>query len=85
MSDPINRIPVGDHIDPAPFGYHPGTTIPRKAPPRDDFSGKGVCRYCGQTGLVWEMVSKHTLDVRRDHWILCEMGGKRHQCPKGTR
>jgi hypothetical protein len=61
----------------APFGYFPGTNIPRKAPARDEFDGKGVCRHCGQTGLVWEQTGQG--------WRLFTLGGTQHQCPKGTR
>jgi hypothetical protein len=58
--------------NPAPYGYFPGTGIPRKKPvPEHD--GRGVCKFCGATGLVWE---------KRGGWMLCEVGGKVHQCRK---
>ena len=63
--------------DPAPFGYHPGTRIPRKHPSRDEFAGRGVCKFCGQTGLTWEKYD--------EGWRLVDMGGKRHECPRGVR
>lgn len=68
---------AGAEVNPAPFGYFPGTRIPRKAPAREEFDGKGVCRYCGQTGLVWEKTETG--------WRLHTLGGAQHQCPKGTR
>lgn len=60
----------------APFGYFPGTKIPRKRPAAE-FEGRGQCKFCGTPGLVWE---KHD-----DGWRLVDLGGKRHECPKGAR
>ncbi len=60
----------------APFGYSPGTTIPRKRKPVE-YEGRGQCRHCGTTGLVWEL--------HGDRWRLTDLGGKRHECPKGAR
>jgi hypothetical protein len=57
----------------APYGYHPGTRIPRKSPPADHHEGRGTCKFCGETDLVWE---KHG-----DRWALTDIGGKRHVCP----
>lgn len=56
----------------APYGYHPGTSIPRKRPPAE-FEGRGQCKLCGKTGLIWEM--------HADRWILTDLGGKKHVCP----
>lgn len=67
-------------VNPAPFGYFPGTRIPRKSPARDDFGGKGVCKRCGKAGLVWEMITEDSFDIRRTHWELQEIGGERHVC-----
>lgn len=61
----------------APHGFHPGTRIPRKAPARDEFNGRGACKFCGQTGLVWER--------QGERWALVEVGGKRHECPRGVK
>ncbi len=58
----------------APFGYHPGTTIPRRHKVPESHSGKGKCKHCGAEDLVWERIN--------DHWYLKEMGGKRHRCPR---
>lgn len=68
---------AGAEVNEAPFGYFPGTRIPRKAPPRDEFNGRGVCRYCGQGNLAWEK--------QGERWVLTELGGKRHECPRGVR
>jgi hypothetical protein len=62
----------------APYGHYPGTRIPRKSPARDEYEGRGACKRCGTPGLVWEM-------HERDRWVLVDMGGKRHVCPKGAR
>ena len=62
--------------DQAPFGYFTGTTIPRKAPPAE-FEGRGQCKRCGTTGLVWEL--------HPEGWRLVDMGGKRHVCAKEAR
>jgi hypothetical protein len=56
--------------DQAAYGYFAGTKIPRKAPVRDEFDGKGVCRFCGQTGHGWRLFT---------------LGGSQHQCPRGAR
>lgn len=60
--------------NPAPYGYFPGTNRPRRKP-EPEHEGRGVCKFCGATGLVWE---------RQGSWVLCEVGGKRHQCPKAA-
>lgn len=55
----------------APFGYFPGTRIPRKhAPPKYD--ARGQCRHCGTTELVWE--------PQANRWVLTDVGGNRHVC-----
>jgi hypothetical protein len=48
--------------------------MPRKKP-QAEHDGRGVCKFCGATGLVWE---------KRESWTLCEVGGKRHECRKVT-
>ena len=60
--------------NPAPYGFFHGTGIPRKKPEAEN-DGRGVCKFCGATGLVWE---------KRLGWTLCEVGGKVHQCKKDT-
>lgn len=57
--------------DQAPYGYYPGTKIPRKAPPPAHDRG---CKGCGKVGLIWE---KHG-----ERWVLTEVGGKRHVCER---
>jgi hypothetical protein len=57
--------------DKAPFGYFPGTGIPRKKP-EPQHEGRGVCKRCGKTGLVWEQ--------QKQGWLLVDIGGKLHQC-----
>lgn len=57
----------------APYGYHPGTRIPRKSPENNHHEGKGTCKYCGQRGLVWEQTEAG--------WRLLEVGGHKHVCP----
>jgi hypothetical protein len=60
----------------AKYGYHPGTNIPRKRP-ESAFDGRGVCKHCGETGLVWE---------RQSHgWVLVRVGGRPHMCVRGAR
>lgn len=68
----------------APFGYFPGTKIPRKRPD-PYFEGRGECKSCGTPGLIWEMITDSTNSERRTHWVLVDMGGKKHVCPRGTR
>lgn len=58
------------------YGYFPGTTIPRKAPARQEFEGKSVCKRCGEKELVWEKDG--------ERWRLFTIGGKAHVCPKAT-
>jgi len=60
----------------AQFGFHPGTRIPRKSPPRDEHQGRGTCKYCGEQDLVWE---KHG-----DRWRLVDLGGARHVCKEAS-
>jgi hypothetical protein len=64
---------AGAEVNPAPFGYFPGTRIPRKSPPADHHEGRGVCKFCGAGDLTWEK--------QGDRWRLCDMGGKTHVCP----
>lgn len=59
----------------ARYGFFPGTRIPRKSPPQDHHDKRGVCRYCGEEDLIWEM--------HGDRWRLVDVGGKRHVCKKG--
>jgi len=58
----------------APFGYHPGTTIPRRHKEPVSHSGPGKCKRCLAGDLIWERVD--------EHWYLTEVGGKRHRCKK---
>jgi hypothetical protein len=59
------------------FGFFPGTTIPRKAPAREEYEGKSVCKRCGAKELVWEQTGRG--------WRLFTIGGTEHVCGKGTR
>lgn len=57
----------------APYGFHHGTTIPRKSPPAEHHDVRHGCKRCGAEDLVWEM--------HGDHWRLVDVGGNRHVCP----
>jgi hypothetical protein len=59
--------------DSAPYGYFPGTGIPRKRP-ADAHDRRVSCDACGATGLVWEK--------QNEGWKLMTVGGRRHVCPK---
>lgn len=57
-----------------PFGFHPGTKIPRKSPQKDEITRRGTCNICGEKDLVWEQ--------HGEKWLLVDVGGNKHVCKK---